>query len=245
MYEMTCPGCGETDALRGEDVDGHIEVTCQRCGACWRRGDPRCRLCGGSALVTGVQRMTRHPRGTLLAVIGSREIPLCPTCDAEVIGPHERRTEVPDGYVSRFVRGRSDSPTPRPAERPRPVGPSKLRGPLSTVRPTPLPRPPRTTASTAPAEPTDPTLRQATERFLESQEPTSSVALVLLGQLLGASARLSTVDSARTAGRIADWVTRTWRPGADRDAAVTTVRAAVTFWRERGWLTEDLAADLE
>jgi hypothetical protein len=100
MSELSCPGCGESEHLVGRRTRDGIEVTCETCGARWDRGAVRCRSCGGAASVTARQRMTRQPRGTLLAVVGMREVTLCPDCDR---GPWTRCRRA----AGRFPRGTS------------------------------------------------------------------------------------------------------------------------------------------
>jgi hypothetical protein len=127
---MRCPSCGETERLAGTPVAGDIEVSCQACGHQWLRGSPRCRGCGGGDVVTKLRLMTRHPRGNQLAVVGHRQVPLCPRCDADVVQGGDGRL-VPEGYVSRRPSG---SAAPRlstsarcwatPTGRPAACGPS-------------------------------------------------------------------------------------------------------------------------
>jgi len=239
----TCPACGEAEQLAGTLVGDDIEVTCQACGARWMRGAPRCKTCGGAESISVQQRMTRHPRGTLLSVVGMREVPLCRTCDREVLDTalSEKRS-VPEGYVSRFLfdaATRKAVSDPSPPRRVRPAKPARAR----TVAPPPRPAP---AVAETPSAPGDPTLRQAVEAYLGQVDgPTDSVALVLLGSELGSSVRLSTLDSTETAGRLADWVQRIWGSRADqRDRAVATLRGAFDYWRDQGWIGGDLGEDL-
>lgn len=88
----------------------------------------------------------------------------------------------------------------------------------------------------------DPTVRQATEAFLEAtDDQADSVVLVLLGTLLGASTRVSALDTAQTADRVVEWLDRTWgsAPSERRTAAVVTLRSTFGHWRQQGWLGTD------
>jgi hypothetical protein len=245
MHETACPACGETEALRGRPHDGNIAVTCERCGAEWMRGAPRCRKCGRPDGVELPQRMTRHPRGTLLAVVGVREVPLCVECDAEVVGPAlQHRRPIPEGYVSRFLYGepsRDQRPTTAVRSKPAPRRSQERRQQVQQVVqiPSPAVRP----------EPqiTDPTLRQATEEFLEAAGGgADSLTMVLLGSKLGPSTRLSALDTEKTALFLAAWVEGTFGGREDRRRqAVATLRQAVAYWSKRGWITQGLVDQIE
>lgn len=241
MSEPACPACGETEALRGRPVDGDIAVVCEQCGAEWMRGEPHCKRCGRAGGVTALQRMTRHPRGTLLAVIGTREVLLCQDCDGTVVTDAlERRLPVPEGYVSRFLFGEvEDTPSPAPGRA------TKTRRTERTVsQRVELPAP-----AAAPEKPalSDPTLRQATEAFLtDSGGSADSLTMLLLGGRLGSTTRLSRLDTEEVAADIAAWVTETFGSrAAQRNQAVDTLRQAVAHWRAQGWLTRDLAERLD
>jgi hypothetical protein len=253
---LSCPRCGEAEELRGSssgagDSTG-IEVECLTCGHHWDRGDLRCRSCGGATSVELPQRMTRMPRGTLLAVTGLRRVSLCPHCDADVVDEaREHHRPVPEGYVSRFVYDAhagaaaplADS-TAEPADAGRARPPRRPR--RTAARVVALPEAARPASPTS-ASTADPTLRQATEAFLEQAGPEAeTVALVLWGQQVGAATRLSRLDSEEAAHELAAWVVRVWgaQAAARREAVARTLVAAVDHWRERGWLVQDLAAGL-
>ena len=121
-----CSGAGPTD-------DG-IEITCGRCGGSWARGTPRCKGCGGEDGVAQRQVMTRTPRGNQRAVVGHREVTLCPVCDARALDA-SRSAPLPESYVSVFLFGRDAraSSTP-PAPRPSPSDASRTRPDEDVVR---------------------------------------------------------------------------------------------------------------
>lgn len=62
MPEPACPGCGETQALRGRAVGDDIKITCEHCGAEWLRGNPRCERCGQERGISAPQNMINQPR---------------------------------------------------------------------------------------------------------------------------------------------------------------------------------------
>lgn len=236
MSATQCPGCGEEDDLTGRPIGGDIEVTCGRCGAMWHRGDPRCRSCGRPGGVLAQQRMTRHPRGTLLSVIGVHQVRVCPDCDADVAeAARARHRPLPDGYRSRFVHGDEPEPvadpTPRgsPASKPRRSGATYL-GPVAS------PTAPET------AGPTDPTVRQAIDAFLQTADAGASLAMVMLGSHLGPATRLSALPT--VTDDLAGFVDRTWGSGSGRDEAVAWLRAAFAHWREQEWIVDDPTAGL-
>lgn len=246
MHDTACPACGETEALRGRPHGGDIAVTCERCGAEWMRGAPRCRKCGRPDGVELPQRMTRHPRGTLLAVVGVRHVPLCVECDDEVVAPAlQHRRTIPEGYISRFLYG-EPSRDPRPAAEPRskPAPSRSLRHSQQFQRVVPPPPP---AAARPEPQVTDPTLRQATEEFLEAAgQSADSLTMVLLGSKLGPSTRLSALDAEKTALFLRAWVEGTFSGREDRRRqAVATLRQAVAYWQERGWITQGLVDQIE
>lgn len=243
IEELRCPACAESEHLTGAEVADDIEVTCGTCGHRWLRGSPRCRTCGGDEVVTRVGLMTRHPRGNQLAVVGHREVPLCPRCDAEAL--REGGRLAPEGYVSRFVFG-PDAPRPvRPAQRnAEPSAPTRpTRTPsLPRVRPR-APRPagdqPR---QVEPAPRADaPTVRQAIEAFLRSEPAADALTMVMLGQHLGPATRLRALDDPAAQERLAAWFRTTWevQPDGRRSAAGAALLAAFDHWRDHGWLATD------
>lgn len=249
MAVTACPMCGETEDLRGATIGEDIEVLCLTCRARFRRGTAQCRRCGRTDPVHGSQRMTRA-RGTLLAVVGMREVPLCRSCDGEIAARVlDRGQLVPEGYASRFVRGEVDEALP--------VSPESTR--RHTPAPTSSPPPKQVTRSgtvSAPhgpvqappvtSKPQDPTVRQATEAFLQqATESVDSLCLVLLGAELGPSTRLSRLDH-QAAESVAAGLCEKFGEGASgrRDQAVATVIDLVDHWLREGWLCTDLAAGL-
>lgn len=112
--EISCPGCGEQDELRGERTDAsdarvptsrtatrenpasgrrseqtgtaEIRITCETCGAEWIRGtDPTCATCGGTDIVFRPRAMTQYSRGTQMSLVGWQNVPMCARCDAEAL----------------------------------------------------------------------------------------------------------------------------------------------------------------
>ncbi len=233
-----CPACGERERLGGTPREGDIEIRCEVCGSTWLRGSPRCRACGGEESVSRPQLMTRHPRGTLLSVVGRREVLLCPRCDAAVLGSGQASgPPVPEGYVSRFLSGAQ--PERAPAA-PRLQGESQRseRRAAAPGRKRPRPAPPPTASA-----PELPTVRQGIERFLGVHPEADSLAMLLLGQQLGPSSRLHQLDDA-TAHRLAAWARSTWPDAATRSGAISAIHAAAAYWVRQGWTRVDLAAHL-
>lgn len=249
MSETACPACGETEALRGRSTGGDITIACEECGAEWMRGEPRCKQCGRPGNASATQRMTRHPRGTLLAVVGVRQVPLCSTCDSAVlIAATQRHQPVPEGYVSRFLFGaveEGSAELPRPERSPRPRRRAAATA-SRAVRPAPTDRAPSKSPPSFSPRPADPTVRQATEAFLkEAGSSSDGLTMLLLGTELGAATRLSRVDTPEAAGDLARWAQATFgtRP-EHRQHAVDVLRRATTYWTAQGWLKQDLTADL-
>ncbi len=255
-----CPSCGEEEELRGEPRAGDIQVTCLACRARWMRGAPRCAGCGGKDILERPQSMTRHSRGTQLSIIGWRQVPLCRTCDAEIMETSiTQNTPVPGDYVSICLYGRGEQPTvPRSAPRPAPTRPPS---PQATPPTTPAlsrgesPRPsatkpvrprvergrPRTTPSAVP------TVRQAIAAFLaEASGEVDHTAMLLLGTHLGSYERLGVLDRPEAADTLAAWCEGHWgdRSSTGAERAVNTILRAVDCWGARGWLASDPAAKL-
>lgn len=254
-----CPSCGEVEELRGEPYEGDIRVTCLSCGAQWMRGAPRCAGCAGTDIVERPQAMTRHSRGTQLSIIGWREVPLCRTCDAEVLQTSiAENTPVPGDYVSVCLYGRGERPAVQPAPRPAPA-PATAPAPRPAPQTAPVPKPPKRPAkpTTSPARPRaersrprpapsmPPTVRQAIAAFLtEASGEVDHTALVLLGTHVGSYNRLGVLDEPGAADTLAAWCDGHWgdRDSAAAQRALGTIRRAVDFWGARGWLASDPAA---
>lgn len=267
MATISQCACGENERLRGRAVGDDIEVTCETCGAQWLRGAARCNACGRADVVTRPQVMTRHPRGNQLAIVGRRDLPLCPACDAGVIAESEAGNRpVPETYVSVFLFGRE---VPRHAPRwaapaagtsgaeaapaGSRTGPAVAATP-TTSRPKPVGKPPAKRPEPArpePARPKEqglsrPTVRQAIEAYLSAHPDADSLAMLFLGQHLGPASRLDALDQPGTAESLLRWFVATWDTRQDerRQAAAAAITGAVDQWRAQGWLAEDLAAGL-
>jgi hypothetical protein len=217
-----------------------IEIACLACGERWLRGDPVCKSCGRPGGEHAQQNMTRHPRGTLLAVIGARDVAVCPDCDSEVIDAVRRGVPIPEHYRPRFMAGRQ--PTVEPVAQP--VRPSRARrhaiGEQVTVPEQPVRR----------ADPlADPTLRQAIAAYLEAIPDADAVALTLLGAALGPAVRLSGLD------RGPDGVRTQLMAWAERDLGhysakrrrevLEEARQAFLYWSEQGWFSPSSMPNLE
>ncbi|MFZ5847300.1 MAG: hypothetical protein ACOYX5_07970 [Actinomycetota bacterium] len=259
-----CPACGEKERLLGRPAGDGIEVTCETCGARWMRGAARCNGCGGEDVVARPQVMTRHPRGNQLAIVGRRQLPLCPHCDAEAIATSSSTNRpVPETYVSVFLFGH-DKQLPRPADLVRPGAGLKdapvdlaerrrrrdSRSTAAAGEPGSAPRrgaiPRRPASRPSSPEPTvQPTFRQAIETFLATHPDADSLTMVLLGQHLGPATRLAALERPGAAEELRQWFDATWseRHPARRQAAVT-ICAAVDHWRGEQWLAQDLASAL-
>lgn len=244
-----CPACGETDALSGTQTDDGIEIVCQTCGAAWLRGASRCKGCGRADSVTRAQIMTRHTRGNQLAIIGRREILLCPSCDAATMEA-SANAPVPDTYVSVFLFG----DTTLPAVQPRPQAPApatrrkeKPPGPSATSTPATPSTGPAHSARQAATKPAPiPTVRQAIQSYLTADSSADSLTMLLLGQHLGPSERLSALDTPERAARLSSWFAATWgnQPAASRDSARRTLDRAFEHWRDHSWLTTHPTSEL-
>lgn len=248
MPGPSCPTCGETAALTGHPAGTDIEITCEACETRFLRGERQCESCGSSGAVEAEQRMTRHPRGNMLAVVGVRSVPLCPTCDSDVLADAlAERRPVPEAYVSRFLYGQVEEFRPVRKVPQRPAGPRATRlGAGRVTRPSEPTRP-----AVGPEEPprlADPTVRQATEQFLlQADHPVDSVALVILGSFLGPSARVSSLESARTRTAVGGWFEGRWgsrSARAGRETARETVVSLAAYWQCQGWMSSDLAEGL-
>jgi hypothetical protein len=244
--DLMCPACGETDEIRGRPASGDIRLTCHHCGTTWLRGAPTCRSCGGSEIIIARQAVTRLPRGTLRAIVGMREIPLCPTCDAAVLTGVARNQHVPEDYLSQFLR-RSSVPAVPPAEKASAPHTAATPSPQPTRAERPLVRsvPPQAVPPLPPPV-VDPTVRVAIDAYLtdaQDQSPDVSadpVTLVLLGQFLGPSTRLSRLEP----GTLRDWLHRTWPSARARTRPAATVRGAVSYWFDKSWLPESAIDNL-
>ncbi|GAB2731475.1 hypothetical protein [Nocardioides pakistanensis] len=261
-----CPACGEDERLRGRTSGDDIEVTCEACGAQWLRGATRCNSCARADVVVRPQVMTRQPRGNQLAIVGRRDLPLCPVCDADAIAESlGGNRPVPETYVSVFLFGR-DVPRHLPRKPAPAAGTNSVdnapaeggtRAPLAaSTTPTPKAekKPPARRPGPARPEPLPakeqrlnrPTARQAIEAYLSAHPEADSLAMLLLGQHLGPASRLETLDGPGTADSLRRWFDATWDARQDerRRTAAAAITRAMEYWRAQGWLTEDPAAGL-
>ncbi len=236
-----CPTCGETDDLSGRPAADDIEVTCGACGTSWMRGDPRCKGCGATGGIPYRQVMTRTPRGNQVAVVGHREVVLCPTCDAEAISA-AAAAPVPEHYVSVFLFG-VPSPTahaPRAPRAPAEDAPSPTNPPAPHRGPPPAATPAAPAPATAaePAGPVDPTARQAIEAYLTATPEGDSLTMLMLGRHLGPSRRVRDLDGEAEQQRLRTWFDRTWsvKDQPRRDAARAALTDVLAHWRARGWV---------
>lgn len=239
VTDPACPSCGETERLSGASVGSDIEITCGGCGARWNRGERRCRTCGGNETTTARQRMTTYPRGNQLAVIGMREVPLCPRCDQDAVAGLGADRLVDDGYVSRFVSPSTDDDGGWGREAP----------PASRVRSARASRPPRREQPAGPAarrafspDQRDgaPTVRTAVAAYLEqASDPMSAMAMLVVGRTLGSSTRLSELP-VQSGRQLTEAMDRQWaKQPSLRALAVHSMNDAFRFWAGRGWITTD------
>jgi hypothetical protein len=260
--ETTCPRCGETDDLRGlrtleaappdggNGTPASIRVHCGACGLDFPRPLSRCRSCGGRDVATRRQLMTRHPRGTLLAVTGTREVRLCPRCDEAVIDP-DRDTPVPEHYLSRFAHGAEEAAVLPADSVPETSAASRARRARRHPEPTRVvvTPPPVANSAQTPRAPQDPTVREAVAQLLldprdGEEQPSRALVMVLLGQELGPSTRMSALDRPEAAGRLRAWVTGLDGGPVPPEAAASALRSFADLCRDRGWVAQDLAAEL-
>lgn len=233
-----CPSCGEAEQLTGATLDGGIEITCGACGSRWSRAERRCRACGGAESTVARQRMTTYPRGNQLAVIGMRDVPLCPQCDGEALSRLGPDRLLEDGYRSRFVSGAPDEPSAPPRHQPSRAPRARPR----SLPPAPPAAPPVAVAR-RPAAPADPTVRKAVEAYLaHGTDAVSAAAMLVIGRALGTSTRLSDLTAAEAGPRLDAAIEEQWpRRSAIRTLAVDAINDAFRFWVSRGWITADQA----
>lgn len=113
MAELRCPACGEDSNLRGQPIDGEIQITCQVCHHVWDRDRrTRCATCGGLDIVLRPQTMTAFARGNQLSIHGWRELPLCGDCDHdELMRTTSQEAPVADDYQPAAMHARPHTPT--------------------------------------------------------------------------------------------------------------------------------------
>ena len=84
--DITCPQCGESEALRGTRTGDVIALNCESCSHTWDRDlTPRCPSCSGTDMQPVPLAILEKGRGTQLSVVGTRQIHLCSDCDAETL----------------------------------------------------------------------------------------------------------------------------------------------------------------
>lgn len=249
---VECPNCSEGEALRGEQDGDDIRVQCLSCGTSWVRGAPRCRVCGGLCCVTRPQHVSLTPRGNQVAVVGQRQVVLCPHCDAPAIDPDQRpNSPVPVGYVSRFTFGEPLATPPREPEggpdhpavdtAARPSVQATVHLPPSQGQTPAATPPPPTAGPGAKQQPTSPTVRQAIEALLaDGAHGDDSLTLLLLGRHLGPSQRIHLLDEPTQLVLLEKWFDQTWgsQPDSRRSEAQASLQSALDFWRSQGWLAE-------
>lgn len=82
--DISCPNCGETEALQGSREGEDIVVTCETCDTRWQRDlTPTCRDCGGTDVREAVQAVVEKSRGTQLSMTSLTQVWLCPDCHPE------------------------------------------------------------------------------------------------------------------------------------------------------------------
>lgn len=89
--DISCPGCGETEELSGEQTDDVITITCGSCHTVWQR-DPRrrCPRCGSHDLYAAPVAVIEKSRGSQLSIVSTTAEYLCWTCDRDLIDEQRR-----------------------------------------------------------------------------------------------------------------------------------------------------------
>jgi len=77
---IACPSCGETSALRGEQREGVIWITCGECAHRWPRDPELCPSCGERAIADRREPLYQKARGTQQSIIGYRIVQECWSC---------------------------------------------------------------------------------------------------------------------------------------------------------------------
>lgn len=91
MPNVTCPGCGEDEDLRGQQTSGGITITCGRCGVTFERNTtPTCALCGSTDLqAVPTSTLREAGRGDQWAPSGVRIAWYCWVCSGhDVTSPN-------------------------------------------------------------------------------------------------------------------------------------------------------------
>lgn len=210
------------------------------------RGALTCRGCGGLEAVTAPQLIRRNTRGNQLAIVGRKQLTLCPACDKAIVEASlSAQQPVPEDYTSVFISGfPATRPRALPARRsiPRPTIPVPAPAdPPQRPKPTPVPK-----VGAPRMSPSKPTVRQATKLFLNTTLKADSTALVLLGAHLGPASRLQDMEDDQVTTKLEDWFSQTYRgASADRrESARNTLIALVDYWLQQDWLEQDLIKNL-
>lgn len=225
--EQRCPECGESERLDGSRQGDDIVVTCSGCGHSWVRGSLHCRTCGGDESVGWRQDMTRTPRGNQVSIVGRREVPLCPRCDAEMLKRCRAGLKsVPETYVSAFLFDRLRDTTPPPSAPRAPesglIGVTRDR--QQRVPDRPIPKPTQM-----------PTVRQAIQDYMVHDAGADAFVMLMLGRHLGPSTRLDALDRPGLSAELDDWA-RTGGEAANEEATAGAIRSIMAYWRRQGWL---------
>lgn len=86
MSDLSCPACGESEALRGERRGELIDVTCEACGQEWTRDpSPRCERCDGDDMEAAIKAVVEKSRGSQLSIVATQVVHLCRDCDGEIL----------------------------------------------------------------------------------------------------------------------------------------------------------------
>lgn len=94
--DVSCPMCGEDDALTGSPSGDEISIRCLTCEAQWTRPtSPSCPACAGTDLQTVPLAIVERSRGTQLSVVGIRMVHLCRVCDGDQIDRWQRNRPNP------------------------------------------------------------------------------------------------------------------------------------------------------
>lgn len=80
MAAFVCPGCGEDQALRGEQREGVIWVRGERCSHEWPRDRDICPKCGRRSMADQREPLFQKARGTQQSIIGYRILEECWIC---------------------------------------------------------------------------------------------------------------------------------------------------------------------
>ena len=84
--EIACPGCGETEDLKGRNQDELIRITCGTCDLTWDR-DPRrrCVRCHSTDMYGAPVAVIEKSRGSQLSIVSTTTEFLCWHCDRDLI----------------------------------------------------------------------------------------------------------------------------------------------------------------